>query len=687
MRRVRLVTFAWGEAYVGELLEFALPALLAPGNLPALAAKFRCELVFLTERRLFARVEAHPSFRRVREICEARLVEIDDLLVAPLYGLSLTYASYRAFEDLGEEVTQTALLYFNSDWILADGSYRSLIPHIEAGARLVVAPSYCVVSERALPPIRARLAEGQGVLSMAHREMAGLAIRYRHNTIRGKTVNQRVFHMNVMDQLYWRADERTLLCHQMPIAVVCISPERFVPKPEAFWDYGVVSELCPTSTPVVLGDSDEFLMIELRSEETYAEGLRIGWPDLPSVGRHLATFVTKDHLDYGRFQLCLHSGDLPPGLDEPRAKLRQALEEVYAQIPAPQDHRGHPFWWPQKTLFDIVRREHAARDVVREWRWGYRASPYTNMIKAEIERLDRELERSGTPPDVDRILTGLGACVGQLEGLFGGDVHSLRKALLTRSHRWRRHAKATPSSAPRPVSSDETPPAGMVRRLLRSLRSRVNAPHRLHPDRLVAQDLLAELDGEDRSGSSLVICSAGHDLAVRALRMLGRRASLVASEDALEFALEPGATWRLLVCDLAHDELESFRPILRRLLPVMEDGGKVLVFHPSRRGRLQMDAWTLLNAFPPSDRLRVRYAGSRWSHLATGVYDRTVRVLPRVALAGFNLAPFAALALAAPLTALGALQEPGGDNPPPSCASMLLSLPVSPEVRRELDGW
>src|SRR6185295_14636126 len=132
----------------------------------------------------------------------------------------LTYACYRAFEDLGEGAKTTALLYFNSDWIVADGAYRSLIPHIRAGEKLVVSPTYCVATERVMPKLHQRAAQGAGVLSIPMREMADWTIRYRHNTIRGKTVNRRLFHMDVIEQFYWRVNATTLLCHQMPIAIV-----------------------------------------------------------------------------------------------------------------------------------------------------------------------------------------------------------------------------------------------------------------------------------------------------------------------------------------------------------------------------------------------------------------------------------------------------------------------------------
>jgi len=696
MKRVRLVTFAWGESYVQELLDIAVPAVLAPGNLPALVREFECDFVLLTERRLFDSVKAHPTYERLARLCPVRLVAIDDLLAAPLYGLALTYASYRAFEDLGEEVTRTSLLYFNSDWILADGAYRSLIPLIHAGEKLVVSPTYCVVTERVMPRIQARLAQGEGVLSVPMREMADWTIRNRHNTIRGKTANRRLFHMDVMDQFYWRVDATTLLCHQMPIAIVCMTPERAVKEPDTFWDYGTVSELCPNTPPKVLADSDQFLIMELRGEETYAEGLRLGWPSVADVGRHLASFVTRDHLDYGRFQLCLHSGELPAALEDARAQLRKVVEEAYAQIPAPKDHRAHNYWWPQKNLFDYVQRDYRNRDTVREWRWGFRASPYTGMLLAEMKRLDRHFARSD---DADReraiaeAQNAIGASVGQLEGLFSGDVHALRKALQVRGRSWRIPAERRRKPLPA-LRAAPPPPHGKLRQTLHALRAAILAPHALNPERALVRPLQVELSAAPAGTRNrmLVVASTGHDLAERTLRNLGHGFDVADVEEMLGWAPEELAPprWDTVVFDLARDELIEFRTMLRALLPVLSEGARVLLLYAHRGGALALDASTLVGMLPPTDSLSIRYAGSPAADRAIRVYDGVRRRIPRIALAGFNLSPLFALALAAPfaLAADRAAPDEGeAGRLPPSCASMVLSFSATAEVRGELEGW
>jgi hypothetical protein len=350
----RIITTAWGKSYLDELLSVALPALIAPGNLPALAQLFECEFVLVTETAFFESVRNASIFQQIEKICKARLVSLDDLVMTRLhYGMALTYAYMRGFQDLGDRVTDWYLIFLNSDFVLADGSYRLLAQRMLAGERLIVAPSYCVVEERLKPLLRYVLTDPQtNVLAIPPREMAALAIPNRHYTIRGKTVNQQIYSMDRIEQFYWYVDDHTLLAHQLPIAVVCMKPERAVATLETFWDYGLVSEFCPTIKPCVLDDSDDFLMIEIRSENTYAEYLSLGWPSLDEIAADLSSFTTKDHRDYGRYTLILHSDDIPDSVYQAKASLRAFVDNVYSRMSSePCDHLKHPYWMASHTDF------------------------------------------------------------------------------------------------------------------------------------------------------------------------------------------------------------------------------------------------------------------------------------------------------------------------------------------------
>jgi len=396
----RIITMVWGDRYIADFLSITLPAILSPGNIPALAEHFACEFVIVTETRLFRRIAAAAAVQRLLHHCDLRLVPIDDLL-SPWYGITLTYALVRGFADLGSAMVHTHLIFLNADFIVADGSYRKLAEKIRAGERLVCSPSYCMVLEQTLDKLLERYDATTCTLTLTRREMAALIIAHRHNTIRAKTVNQRLFRIHRYDQFYWYVDDHTILARQLPIAVVYMRPERVLTELCTFWDYGVVSEFCPTIEPCVLWDSDDFLMGELRTERTFCELLRLGWPSVGEIAADLSSFTTKDHRDYGRFTLVLHSADLPVSVAEAKGELAKFVASVYARLSPPLSYRDHPFWTDAFPRFQAGAAEqqsllHARALAEREFsksKFGQAQHRRLDDIRAEAEQVDIQARR------------------------------------------------------------------------------------------------------------------------------------------------------------------------------------------------------------------------------------------------------------------------------------------------------
>lgn len=374
MTRARLIVTAWGERYLDDLMRYTVPSILAPGNLPALAEEFACEIVLVTETHLFDRVKNDPSYPELCRYATVILKPVDDL-ISPWYGISLTYAYTRGYVDLGEEITDSFLLFLNADFIMADGCYRSLIPHMRNGAGAIFAPSYCTIAEDVAPLLESRIDKKSRALAIAPRELAAMVLEHRHNTVRGKTVNDGDFHMHWIDQFYWKVDDGTLLARQLPIAVVCLKPNRALIEPTSFWDYGVVYDICRDVPPTILADSDDFLMLELRGRDVAREEMEPGWPEASVIAERLSKFTSDYMRDFGRHTLILHSGPLPADISEGKSSLAHYVGEVYRRLSPPKSYRNHEFWeyhWPnfhryraeakiKLQLFDRMRMSEIVR--------------------------------------------------------------------------------------------------------------------------------------------------------------------------------------------------------------------------------------------------------------------------------------------------------------------------------------
>jgi hypothetical protein len=353
----RIITYGWGERYVDVLLAFTLPALLAAGNLSYVASEVPCELIIVTQRRFFSRFNRHPTIARIKELCPVRLVRLDDLIVSKdKYGMTLTYALHRAFSDLGPAMTEHWQIFLNADFVLADGSLRAVIGHLARGQRIVAAPSYCTVAEDVIPELCNHLDPATSTLSISHRELARLILQHRHTVIRGKTVNQSAFHIRYVDQFYWSIDDGVLLGYQMPVSIVGLRPERSVAEPSTYWDYGLIWEYCPGAEVCVIGDSDEFTMLELRDKSVAEDQIVLGPPDKKEIAERMVTWVTPYQQHFLKFPLTLHEVDLPPGIEDARTKLRSFVDEVMSHTPPLPSHIKHSQWEYHWAAFQDARR-------------------------------------------------------------------------------------------------------------------------------------------------------------------------------------------------------------------------------------------------------------------------------------------------------------------------------------------
>lgn len=730
----RVITMAWGERYVGDLLEITIPALLAPGNLPAFAGEFDCEFVIVTETQFFDRFARSVSIQKLLLFSDVRLVPVDDLL-SPWYGITLTYALVRGFADLGTAMTETHLIFLNADFIVADGSYRKLAEIIKRGERLIVSPSYCMDLEATIDRLRERRDPQTFALSLPHRELAELVIANRHNTIRAKTVNQRLFRIHRYDQFYWYVDEKTLLGRQMPIAVVYMRPERVLTEMPTFWDYGVISEYCPTLKPCVLGDSDDFLMAELRSEGTFRELLQLGWPSVEDIADDLSSFTTQDHRDYGRYTLVLHSSDLPAGLDADKLALAEFVDDVYARLTPPIGYHDHPFWKPQFPLFfahhrrdleESRTREALRQKLLHEDPSEARRQQTIDELRSQVLVMEGAVrvaenrlagERRTAEEQVSRLETSYrrrrAALERDIAPVLDERENSLRrmrqrlvvldarKAELEQCQRIRLES-GIPDAAKAPNSSgssvavsseragidemtdrmpDEMPTPARMRllRLYHMAFGRLPNTTAWHPYHTMLRPVMAALE-PDAGAAILVVSSGGPFGSLFARAFSGRNLSVtpgMLTSEIYRQVFRNASKFDLCLCDLASEDLANFRRLLPSIRPLLKDRSRIVVFHHNLAARtLDEDTFAFTRGlFPLVGRSRISFSGSLVSASIIRWYtSRLAR--HNLARPASMIALAATLAVCAPLSRLMAKLEEKR-NPhlfPAHCTSMTIEM-------------
>jgi hypothetical protein len=344
---VRMLIPVWGERYIDDFVMFSLPSLLAPGNLPLLAKSCRVTVVFLTASKNVRHFQKRPLIHKVLAgHCKIEYTPIDDLIEGTTsYSVPLTLAYFRGMTETGDAMTRTYFLCYNSDFVLADGSFRSVLRHIRDERSVILAPSFRVTMETVKPALKAHLRQTDGQFAMPPREMARLAFSNIHPTVISRIVNQKLFHSYYPNQIYWRVDQHTLLARFYLIMQLCIRPERRIETINNFVDYAFLPEMCPSGDMVALTDSDEFFMMELQAQNAENNFIRSGPAKVRHVADSLSDWTTVRHRDISRFELVFHSEELPASLPAARAQLGQFMKGVEKRlVPKPVPHDKHHYW-------------------------------------------------------------------------------------------------------------------------------------------------------------------------------------------------------------------------------------------------------------------------------------------------------------------------------------------------------
>lgn len=342
--KVKFLTVVWGEAYIERFCDLSLPSFLSPGNLPALAESTNLEVVIMTRKGDRNAFEKRRTFAMLKAICDVRFVDIDDLITTAVYGVTLTLAYARPIIACGEEMLDTHFVFMNADFVLADGSLRSLARHVHEGRAIILGPSYRAIAEEVEPVLERMIDRDTGVLDVPPRKLVELSLPFPHRTTTAKLFNQDVFCSTHPNQLFWRVDENTLLGRYFLIFMLCLKPERVMTAVNCFCDYSFIPELCPSGDEVAMGDSDDFFMLELqgRMQETFM--LKQGFMNERRIGASLQEWTTAAHRRAADFDIVFHSRDIPPEILQAKAIAQRTIDEIRSHLGRPKSHVNHRYW-------------------------------------------------------------------------------------------------------------------------------------------------------------------------------------------------------------------------------------------------------------------------------------------------------------------------------------------------------
>ena len=383
---VRLLVPVWGQEYISLFCRVVLPSLLSPNNLPYLVRIHSLEVVFLTradERDLFA---LHPAYQKLSALASINFIDVDDILAIYFdkspnnYAAALTYAFFRGIRSVGAAALDTDFVFWNADFVPADGLFRTLADLIAAGVRCTFVPSLRVdlAVEDALPA--GWCSDDGGALTIGPRDWVALAMRFLHPTVKAQTANRFEERMiDTVNQLYWHVNDQLMVARVFLMFMLHLRPEVVWDQVYGHCDYVFVPEMVPSGGYHFETDSDRMLIIELQRHNREWQDIVYGDAAMsPSeVAAGAGRWTTREHRLASRNMVVFKAGDCGIDLEPIRRMTDGFMDEVYQRMPHdPIWHNGHFFWTDSLAslglLYEDPGPDHPRSHLAAALRWtGY----------------------------------------------------------------------------------------------------------------------------------------------------------------------------------------------------------------------------------------------------------------------------------------------------------------------------
>ena len=360
--QARVLLGVWGESFIHHFLKFSLPSMLAPGNLPALAAEFPVTFVFMTRLSDVHVFEESPAFQKLKSICKVEFISVKDLIVFGNYSTTLTYAYDRAIRATGQDMLNTYFIFMTSDYIMADGSMRGLMRYIKKGYSGICAGNYQVIQEDMEPYLLDHIDKQEHVMAIQPRELVKQSMKYLHPVAIASMVDQPVIHNYRANRFFVRHNPQVLAGRFYLLHMLCIKPETMDYRVGASCDYSFIPEMCPSGNVGIIDDSDDYLVVEVQPREHELNYVDWGKYEANKLVTSLAEWTTARHRCNSLQTIYYHSGELS---DVERRQIDKNLSDFVNPINKKmaryelQPHYGHPYWQGatksfegEKTLLD-----------------------------------------------------------------------------------------------------------------------------------------------------------------------------------------------------------------------------------------------------------------------------------------------------------------------------------------------
>jgi hypothetical protein len=188
---ILIVTVVWGAWHLRAFLDVNLPTLLAPGNFPALFAKYRGVYRIYTRLDDIEQIKGAPTFQRLSELVPVALEIIEDerRLQRPI---ETHVEIWRDAVAEAARIRSLALL-MPPDVLWSNGSFAHVADLLGHGKRQIYSAFFRVVSNSFLPAFRRRFGEHPDQVAVSGDDLVGLCLEHVHPIMAAHARDSRYF--------------------------------------------------------------------------------------------------------------------------------------------------------------------------------------------------------------------------------------------------------------------------------------------------------------------------------------------------------------------------------------------------------------------------------------------------------------------------------------------------------------
>ena len=279
MTPIHKIIPVWGSAYTRCLIEIGLPALLAPGNLPALGRHEGnlCHIVTTADDR--AAIECASVFRPLADVIDVRFETIDSVCKVSEDRHAWQSYCYRIGMAAANE-RGAAMVFLNPDVVVADGGLNSLVMLLHRGKRAVQVLGIRLVKETVVPALISQFtSKDRTQLIITPRQLIALAMAHLHPLTKMHLYDAPECDL-VPSALFWRVGLEGMVARCFHLHPMLVHPRVSNAAFSTTIDDDYLRAACPSPDDEhVVVDSDEFCACELSGLERGSKGLSRMEPD------------------------------------------------------------------------------------------------------------------------------------------------------------------------------------------------------------------------------------------------------------------------------------------------------------------------------------------------------------------------------------------------------------------------